>query len=440
MKPSMYNIFIPVSMEKYILYNTLSGATFLLDDEGRKIIQEAEVNKLSTGTINELKKNGILIEDHINEINIYSVLRESYKYSGKRSYFCIYMTYDCNLCCPYCYLEYFMRGKPRKMMENKTILGVTRFIRNFVKENNVRELIMALTGGEPLLNVKGVFSILKNNKEWTDKEGIEFKSIIFSNGTLFTKDVIKRLACHDVFIQITLAGNKETHNKKRMYENRTGTYDDIMKTITMLEQGGIDYGIRVDVDKENIDTLGEMMDDLRKRFGGGLFIKFHPILPGSKFKCDWTKACLVNSELKHLTKLWYSAKARGFNVVLNPLMRFVYCEYFTNRSYIIDPFGDVYKCGGDVGIKERKIGSIDINGKLVNPTYRYFEWMSIDPPNREKCRLCPLLPACGGGCSGVAYDKYGTYDKEDCRERYWVYEKIKFYLKDKIHPLLDFRT
>ncbi len=432
MKVSQYNIYIPAD-GAYVVYNTLTGALFKTNKEGIGAIQEVRKEKFNQETIQDLKKNGIWVDDTVDERKTFQVFHEHYKYSGNRAYICSYVTFKCDLACEYCYLEYFNfpGSKPVLSMSNETAWRVVDFAKNVVHDNHCSELVTVFTGGEPFLNFSAISTIIKKLDNWAKKQGVNYQSIIFSNGTALTEDIINELSRYNVFFQITLIGAAPIHNKKRPYKNGRGSYNTIIKTLELLKDYKANFGIRVDVDKENFDSIEEMLKDLTEKIGRGLYIKFFPIIPEPKMSPSQTKLCFELNELGRLSMLWDLARKMGFKVVLAPLMKYVYCDYHTNRGYIIDPDGDVYKCGVAVGVKERRIGNLDSSGRLMMCSHQYYDWMSRSPLLIEKCRNCEFLPACGGGCAGVAHNIHSTYHMSDCRERYLTPERIKFYLRER---------
>ncbi|MCK4393288.1 SPASM domain-containing protein [Candidatus Bipolaricaulota bacterium] len=431
-KPSRYNIYIPANGESdYVLYNSLSNALFRVNKRAIRAIQRVEKHQLDGQLMRALKDSRIWVEDDVDERAIFQTFHERYKYSGARAYLCLYVTYQCNLACEYCYLEYFMKGKSTELMKVETARAAAELAKRTVQDNNCAELVIVFTGGEPLLNIPVIDEVLGSLSPWAEARDIELMSIIFSNGTTPTERILDALSKYNLFFQITLAGAKDIHNKKRPYKRGGDTYEDIIMTLTLLRKHQVPFGIRVDVDRENYTSIAKMLDDLRENVGEEMYIKFFPIIPGAEASSlSWTSSCLALTELGELSTLWRIARAKGFKVMLTPLKKYVYCDYLTNRGYIVDPLGDVYKCGGAVGVKERRIGTLDSQGKIREATHWYYDWMTRSPLTVNKCRNCKFLPTCGGGCAGVAYDKHKTYHREDCREKYLTQERVKFYLEE----------
>ena len=438
MKPSRYNLFIPTEHKgQYILYNTLGGATYMVADEARTAIQNFVEGQISDDYIQDLKKEGILVEDYVDERAIFKAQRDQTKYCSSSAAFTVFTTYRCNAACVSCY-ERYMWGDatPDQSMDEDISNRVVRFIKNTVVENSYSEFSVILNGGEPTLNIDWDLWILKTIDSWAREKGCHFRAGMLTNGTLLTKELIDEFMRYDTTLQITLEGPPEIHDQKRVYEDNSGTYDDIVRTLELLKQSKQNVNIRVNVDKENYPHMERCLDELRERIGEGWFVRFFRTIPGAKVKDSSYESCFEVEQLApRLPKLWNLATERGFNVVLRPLRNYAFCDYSAEHSYSIDPLGDVYKCEGLVGLQDHRIGTLDETGRPSEKTYAYYDWMSMDPFAMQGCSECVYLPMCGGGgCSAIAYDKYGTYHRAACPlERYTLAEQIRFIVK-KTYP------
>ena len=89
------------------------------------------------------------------------------------------------------------------------------------------------------------------------------------------------------------------------------------------------------------------------------------------------------------------------------------CMVLKEHSYTIDPHGKIYKCGGFAGMDEFSIG--DLGSDVFN--YRLTEFMTADL--WKKCRGCPYIPLCGGGCRNSAFLKGGDFLQPACERKYF---------------------
>ena len=129
----------------------------------------------------------------------------------------------------------------------------------------------------------------------------------------------------------------------------------------------------------------------------------------------YSSNCFLENEIGDiLYDLWNYAESQGFKHNNKPQRRYIYCGLCGDNQYSVAPNLDVYKCILHVGVKEHLMGRIDENGRFVDQTPAFYEWMSIDPLKNEECKNCVYLPSCGGGCGVVAYNETGSYHAKGC--------------------------
>ena len=98
MKNSYYNITIPLSNGRILLFNTLRNKFIILNQE----IETLNDKNLDIELYSVLVKNGFIIDEETNE---FSLIEEIYKKSINSSVYdlTIMPTLDCNLRCWYCF-------------------------------------------------------------------------------------------------------------------------------------------------------------------------------------------------------------------------------------------------------------------------------------------------------------------------------------------------
>jgi len=434
MKPSKFNVYIPIDTEnQYLIFNTLTGSILKVDKEAKNAIVNSEIKDIDNSNVNYLRSEGIIIDDNIDELRILKVKRNIAIYESLTAYFTIIANYSCNLDCIYCYEKYFFNKNgvnPTKKINENTSKNIIKFIQNIVLEKNYKRVIISFYGGEPLTNISKCVRIVKILDKWTRKRHIKLKVHFVSNGTLITSNIIKNLLPYNTTFQITLAGPKEIHNNKRFYKNKSGTFEDIMKGLKILINQKIPVLIRIDLDLENYLQIEKLLKDLNSRFGKGLSIRFASIIPNAGSNCVYANMCIGEKELSEIPNLWKKANQLGFKVIFQPMIKYVYCKYLTNHAYILDPYENIYKCEGFVGLTEHRVGTFDKNG-FSHLNSQYYNWLSIDPLIKENCKNCSILPICGGGCPCLAFDKYNSYYEVECDSiKSLIKQKIKFIIKN----------
>lgn len=431
MKASQFNYFVPTKDEDvFLLYNTLHGAVFVVDDEIKQLLESDKVDDIQDDILQEYKREKVVTADDLDEKEIIKVRQDKSKFGNPTTSVTLLTTYDCNLRCTYCY-----EGAGERLndtMDEDTAKRVVEYIERQVMENRSKYLTILLYGGEPLLNYKTAKGMLSELQEWTHQNDIKFATAIVTNGTLLTQKHLRDLSTFNVkYIQITLDGPKEIHNQRRIRRDRSGTYDRIMESITMVQECKEVPNplIRINIDSENTRTIPGLLDDLKEEGLNNSRIDLG-ILKNVTPACSSLTSCLSGSEMSRvLPWLWREALKRGFHFNLRPRQAYVFCGLMKDSNYTIDPNGVLFKCWDHVGIDEHRMGTIR-DDAAVSLTPKYFEWMSRDALEISECRECILLPACGGGCAAISYAEKGTYKAPGCfRVKYIIEDQLKIYLE-----------
>lgn len=407
---SKYNIIYESPKHGYLLFNLLSGAFIdLNDNELRDLIfllkdgnieslleEHADIKSflLSSAIINN---NGD--EQNINFLKMRALMR---RYDNSHKALTILPTLNCNLKCSYCFVG---DNIVNKSMSREVINQLKNYLKN--SYSKVEQLSLCWFGGEPLLELP----IIEEITEYIKELGIKYKSDIVTNGILITSDVINLLEKLNISnIQITLDGIKETHDRKRIFENGQGTFDRIMNNLRLLHDS-IEKGakksvnIRINVDMANKDEYHKMRSFIKANFPKFL------VYPGIIMKyssCSSAVNCF--SSQKEIAEFWIEQYEKyGIDdISFYPFLRGINaCTADNPYSEIIGPEGEIYLCLKDVGDKKESIGSIMNSGRnielLTNYTVKYFAY------DVDECKKCRVLALCGGGCSNLRYrkDKYG---------------------------------
>ena len=144
------------------------------------------------------------------------------------------VTNDCNFLCPHC-RAYCIHEKDNTVIENKILSELI----------SSKVLAVNISGGEPLLNPR-VFNIIKRLTDENIYVGIS------TNGWFYKKFRENILSSGVKFVQISLDGPKELHDKFRGVK---GAYDRAVEALKMAKEDGMFTQMNVTITAENIDTL-----------------------------------------------------------------------------------------------------------------------------------------------------------------------------------------
>ena len=83
-----------------------------------------------------------------------------------------------------------------------------------------------------------------------------------------------------------------------------------------------------------------------------------------------------------------------------------YCGADYAQGYVIDAQGNIYKCWSDVGVMDRRIGTVrdwvestkKMQVSAAQTQKVLAEYMLYDPTEDAVCSRCKFMPICFGGC------------------------------------------
>lgn len=274
---------------------------------------------------------------------------------------------------------------------------------NFIKRHtNVKVINLTWYGGEPLLAFNRIKSIW--NKFRTELPDIKIQNhSIITNGWLITDSVIEFFRHTSLsFIQITLDGIRENHNKTRCLKDGTPTFSRIYRNIIHLAKSipSLEITVRVNVNRANPDDYAILSSAFKNE--GINNISVYPgfiredTLDGHSLTYN-----SISGDACH--EFFLQASNHGIRTSFFPsVCNSKGCLMSSAYAFIIGPVGEIYKCWNDVGHKERVIGYINQNhpnNKLR--LYRYLNETSAFTDS--KCRDCKVFPLCDGGCGHYRY-------------------------------------
>lgn len=299
-------------------------------------------------------------------------------------------TTACNFNCPYCFES---KAKPAVMTEE-----VMDGIVNFIKESGkVKQLHLTWYGGEPLLAFPQI-QMLYNKLSAEGMPEIMSQAII-TNGYLVDEKVCEFFKGKKLkYIQITLDGIKERHDKTRALKtNGEGTFDIICRNIRLIAERLPEtrVNIRVNVDRETLDEYVKIAEMVKERFGDLPNVSAYPGFIREETPDNCT-LCHKSIQLHERQKVHEHYAECGVRQPLFPSRKGKGCMIQAGNSYIIGPEGEIYKCWDDVSNEGRAVGSVF--DKNLGSTPLLIRYMTSTVPFNDECRDCSVFPLCDGGC------------------------------------------
>lgn len=409
-----------------LLINSKSGAIdkipSLLASRLKRIHERdtSEVDfELESGVEEHLRRRGYLFDTLEDEKNYVQELYEkSKKVSAQNPVkFVICPTYSCSLRCVYCY-EGDLVSKKKAIMSETQLSAVFSAIDEIKSSRSMSTWLFELFGGEPLL--KATESIVEMVfQEIQDRE--DALAIVTSGTSILEfQEMIHRYRSVLDSVQITLDGPKAVHDARRKYASGKGTFDKIVRGVDFLLEEGVHVRLRVNVDKENIDYLPDLVAFIERKnwpFYQNFLcdvapVTFHTSFVDSKNVLTEDQAVRrileMFPDMSQLKKVFNFEMFRTLNYVssvLEPtrqhvsvLPSFYYCEANNLECYVFGPDNHIYACPDSIVDSRYAIGTYYPNLHIDTKKHSYWERNILNIP---ECRDCEVATFCGGGCALV---------------------------------------
>ncbi len=421
MKVSNYNFYFEFDNKRKLLYNSFTNSMALMEsDKYEQLVNFNEKKEQipDAKLLEDLKMGGFIIEDNYSEFDEIKLRMLSGRFDTSSLGLTIAPTSDCNFRCVYCYEKDVIK---EQNMSEEIQENIIEFVEGYA--GSIKNLQVTWYGGEPLMALDTIEKLSRKFIEICDKNNIIYNAGMITNGYLLNRNDIELLNDLKVdFYQITIDGNKETHNQRRPLKGGEETFDGILKNIEECFDILPNVALRINVDRNNINGGDEIIAILQEK---NLLSKIKPYL--GKVTNDNDNPSLCNScytsnefALEDLNFNIRNTELLGWNTKY-PDLKMNFCGADSVNSFVINSDGMIYKCWNDIGIESKAVGNIKDN--IRRNTDVLYSYMLFEPA-KDKCVKCKVLPNCMGGCP-----HYRVNNKEDDRCSVYknaLYEHIKY--------------
>ena len=387
-RPSVYNLVVPHE-EHYFVYNLFARGMLRLTAEEYALFQAtitvdpSDIDPFYSFLI----ENYFFVPSHQDEQKTYLEMNDLIHLMDHNPYiqaYTVLTTTACNARCFYCFEQDFVPVSMTKETAH-------RLVDYMIDHSDGRRIHIHWFGGEPLCNVPVIDQITTELQE----RGVDFISNMTSNGYAFTPDIVARMKdkWKINFVQITLDGMEEEHNRRKNFKAATGSpFLRTMENIHMLLKADVLVSIRINFDPNNIDSVKELLPYLVNEFSGE------------------KKLMIYVAKIFEDCGTWKSGRTSDQSIMMHQLYE-EFTQYLTDHKFArTKPADNAYKyyyCGAN-NSHHRTIGP---DGKFLlchnlsaeegygsifeGITDReLFERWVVKSNAPERCNGCPLLPEC----------------------------------------------
>ncbi|MFO1463800.1 MAG: radical SAM protein [bacterium] len=429
MKASRFNFLVrsPRDPNTTFLYNSFHDNRIVVEDGEvnlrellQKVRRHEDLNDAESEAAGGLKEMGYLLEDETDEEQLfYDWFREHVTEQKEILTATILTTLACNLRCTYCY-EKDKLGKSK--MTPEVMEQVVQWLKHRIDTTRPAKVNLIFFGGEPLLNVDAIRKISGDISAYCRERGVAYTAGMATNGIFLTPKLVDELKEYGFeWIKITFDGDRDQHDKKRIYSGGRGTFDQIFRNLEAIA-GKLQILLGGNFDQESADSFKGLLEKIAaSKFREDIVAtNLKPIMPEMKkhefngigSSCE--RCAFTDTEIAKILELRREVRKVGLKptdpINIGP------CEYYRRNAVTIGIAGQLYKCIAFVGIDDGQIGDVtsqDFNGIGE-------EMISVKPLEHKKCTKCPFVPLCAGGCRANSYNQTGSFENISCDQNYFI--------------------
>ena len=394
--PSRFNVLLENDL---LAFNSSTCALVHFNHSFRKILQNpnTELSVQDNFLREQMLSCGFLVPADRDEL---STLRSRYlqSQSNRDTLAVTIMPTDaCNFNCFYCFQD-----KKSIHMSSDTANALVNFIDS--KLSGVKTLKVTWFGGEPLLAINLIQSLSHSLRQLAKKHSCVYEAFIITNGYLLNDSYIQILSqCQIRTVQISLDGDKSTHDSRRFLTNGEHSFNVILRNLKALLERDFNVSCRINLDRSNLHSIPNILSTLSHFLGSlksKLTLSFALILPFAHLDKWDSNLCLSIEDFSACVSNFSDCMAElGFNIPdlypFYPTPKNTFCAAVWHNSFLIRPDGSIGKCFdcnlsvGDVwhGIAHDSATQSNLS-----------QWLDFNPFDDLECKNCTVLPLCFGSC------------------------------------------
>ena len=311
---------------------------------------------------------------------------------------------DCNLRCNYC----FYRRKSG-MFDGKTHRMNDEVLEMLIKSAmQMGVSTFSWQGGEPTLMGLDFFRKVVDMEIKHGLPGMPVANALQTNGVLLDQQWAQFLAEYRFLVGISVDGPKKLHDHYRKDSEGKGTHARIMRNIEILCSRGVDFNVLVLLNNINVQEPDAVYDFLKEH--EIYFMQFIPCVEAGQKKGEPEYFCVTPDAygdfMVRVFDKWVQdfpdVSIRDFDdLLLHELGRPINTCMFSERcgSYVVvEHNGDAFCCDYFVTSQYRLGNIMETPLSELVESERFKRFTEQKTELGDKCKACPYLTQCYGGC------------------------------------------
>lgn len=331
---------------------------------------------------------------------------------GNEYTICIHPSRKCNLQCKYCF------GDSDYLPQDEISIETAKDAIDFLVYNygaNGSMYTVDLSGsGEPFLRLDFIKELDRYCDELRNKTGKQILIKFATNATVITNEVCEFLkSCKCVIYGVSIDGN-ERQNSNRLFKNQNPTYNDVIQSIDIINNGLLGLAVTITNKNEEVDEIYSHLYSFNPSA-----ISMHYVRDFSNREVSMYKINIENllSHYDNLFSLFLNKIEDGDFEYIMPLIRgddllgiMIKKSFFKGvipkyrcpagkTKITVNHKGDLYACSVMNGNKDFYIGNIYSGVDKNSQEKFYYSNVAMS----LKCRECWCRNICAGECMANSY-------------------------------------
>ena len=306
-------------------------------------------------------------------------------------HFQIIPTTLCNARCFYCYESDCVF----ETMQPTVVQATIEFIKKYIEDHPGDNYSIDWFGGEPMLVPDLVKTMATEILKYCEVRFVNIHSEIVTNASKISGtsiDFFKSIGISR--IHISMDGMKEEYEKRKAFVDGKDYFEHVISCVRMLSQQGMQVMIRINVDKNNVNSCSRLIEYLAEVLPKEVEVHVAPLYGSDK------KYLSSDEVITVLKKLQLKIDSAGFKRTIRKSINANYCRDSQQRNLVIKPNGDIIHC------EHMYNEMIAIIGNVYDGIKNDVGWI---------CNKCSNFSICKQGCKNP-----NNISCKECWKAIWI--------------------